>query len=470
MPDEIDYSSKVFTGRRAIYTSTRKITRHNVIKELYKALNVHQINRLEIEYLYNYYCGFQPIVSRKKEYRSDINNKVVVNRANEIVSFKVGYTFGKPLQYINRSSDEKNTPKINKLNDYMFLQRKKSKDKNLAEWFFICGTAYRITLPEKDGKTPFKTFTLDPKDTFVVYYSGLGTPSVMGVKYVTLDNNEILYSVYTEDTYFEIKGDRIIKEKPHLLGQIPIIEYPANMARLGSFEIVLPLLNSINTITSNRIDGIEQFIQALMVFEGVDIEKGDFEILKEEGGIKIPKGSTIKYLVQELNQTQTQTLVDDIYQTILTICGMPNRNGGSSTSDTGAAVIMRDGWSLAEARAQDTEDEFKESECQFLSLVLKIINETTDFDLDEAAVDVRFTRRNYENIAEKSQVLIAMLNNDKIHPQLAFTHSGMFVDSETAYTMSMKYYEEKKKEAQEALKSFTKKNVDDAKQQVNDDV
>ena len=45
-------------------------------------------------------------------------------------------------------------------------------------------------------------------------------------------------------------------------------------------------------------------------------------------------------------------------------------------------------------------------------------------------------------IQSKSQVLISMLQEPKIHPQLAFQHSGMFSDSESAYTMSMKYYEE----------------------------
>ncbi len=467
---EKETCEKVYTGRRAIYTNTRKITKQNVVKELYKAYAVHSVNRAEIEYLYNYYKGRQPILSREKDVRPEINNKIVVNRANEIVSFKVGYTFGKPLQYINRSGDDSNTPKINKLNDYMFLQRKKSQDKNLAEWFFICGTSYRMALPNKRGVSPFRTFVLDPRDTFVVYYSGLGTEEVMGVKYVTLENNEILFSVYTEDTYFEIKGDRVTKMERHALEQIPIIEYPANMARLGAFEIVLSLLDSINNIASNRIDGVEQFIQALMLFKGVDVEKEDYKNLKNEGAILVPEGAEIKYLIQELNQTQTQTLVDDIYQTILTICGMPNRNGGSSTSDTGSAVIMRDGWEMAEARAQDTEDEFKDSECKFLSLVLRIINGTTDLDLDETAVDVRFTRRNYENITEKAQVLTTMLGNDKIHPQLAFSHCGMFVDSETAYAMSMKYYEEKKKQAQEELEKFTQSKINSAKQQVNSDV
>jgi hypothetical protein len=59
-----------------------------------------------------------------------------------------------------------------------------------------------------------------------------------------------------------------------------------------------------------------------------------------------------------------------------------------------------------------------------------------------SAVDIRFTRRNYEDIQAKAQVLIQMLSNDKIHPKLAFTHCGMFTDSELAYNDSMKWYKD----------------------------
>jgi hypothetical protein len=44
-----------------------------------------------------------------------------------------------------------------------------------------------------------------------------------------------------------------------------------------------------------------------------------------------------------------------------------------------------------------------------------------------------------------------MLKNSKIHPLLAFEHSGMFTDPESAYTLSMKYYEEQKKEQVEVV-------------------
>jgi hypothetical protein len=144
---------------------------------------------------------------------------------------------------------------------------------------------------------------------------------------------------------------------------------------------------------------------------------------------------------------QTQTLVDYLYQTVLTICGMPNRNGGSSTSDTGSAVIMRDGWTLAESRAKDTELMFKESEQNVLKLVLRIIRDTQGLSDELYAIRLKdialqFTRRNYENIQSKAQVLTQMLGQGKIHPRLAFAHCGLFTDPEDAYRISEQYLKE----------------------------
>jgi hypothetical protein len=93
-------------GRRVITTDVAEINESNVLDELGKAINAHSFNKNEIEYLYNYYKGKQPILDRIKEIRPEINNKIVENRANEIVTFKVSYSFGKPIQYINRSCND----------------------------------------------------------------------------------------------------------------------------------------------------------------------------------------------------------------------------------------------------------------------------------------------------------------------------------------------------------------------------
>lgn len=446
----------VFFGRREIFTDCAEITASNVVEVLTKALKVHKQNKEEIDYLYNYYKGNQPVLKRTKQIRPEICNKIVENRANEIVSFKVGYLMGEPVQYVNRGESDGASDGIKRINEYVFAEDKAAKDKELADWFTICGLGYRMVLPDKmcgddPDESPFEIFTLDPRYTFVVKYSGLGNKVVMGVKYVAKDTDNVLYSVYTADRYFEILDDKIVKSEPNGLGEEPIIEYAANSARQGAFEIVLPLLDAINEVASNRLDGVEQFIQALMMFKGVDVEAGDFTAIRENGGIKVPLEGDVKYLVQELNQTETQTLKDDMYQTVLTIVGMPNRNGGTSTSDTGSAVIMRDGWSAAEARAKDTELMFKKSEKQFLRLAIKIANTLRHLNLKLSDIEIRFTRRNYENIQGKAQVLNMMLSNSKIHPQLAFAYCGMFADPELAYSMSEQYAAEQEAKLAEEL-------------------
>jgi len=73
-------------GRRMIKTSVSQITDENVVEVLLKALSIHSLNRSEIDYLWNYYRGNQPILHRVKEVRPEICNKIVENRANEIVS------------------------------------------------------------------------------------------------------------------------------------------------------------------------------------------------------------------------------------------------------------------------------------------------------------------------------------------------------------------------------------------------
>lgn len=441
-------------GRRIIYTDETYVTRKNVTDILQKAMPTHMQNRAEIDYLYQYYKGQQPILQRTKDVRPEINNKVVVNRANEIVSFKVGYLLGEPVQYVCRGDDEETANGVSMLNNYMLAEDKPVKDKELADWFHICGTSYRMVIPDKlasvdNDEAPFEIYTLDPRNTFVVYSSDFRHKPILGVTFVRMDDGKTIFDCYSENGFFKVTDTWAVLEESGTAMGIPIIEYPANAARLGAFEIVIPLLDSINRIESNRLDGVEQFIQALMLFHNVSIDKDTFSELKAEGALMFRdadnqmKGA-VSYLTEELNQSQTQTLVDDMYDTVLTICGMPNRNGGSSTSDTGSAVIMRDGWSSAEARAKDSEQMFKQAEKQFLKVALNLCDGIKNLTLKMSALEIRFTRRNYENISEKANVLVAMLNNDKIDPQLAFVHSGMFSDPQLAYKMSMEYYEQER--------------------------
>ena len=444
--------TRTMYGRRVITTDVTEITADNVVEVLKKAMDDHELNRAEIEYLWKYFKGDQPILRRTKTVRPEICNTIVETRANEIVSFKVGYLCGEPIQYVGRSNDAAVGESICTLNEYMFIVDKAALDREIVEWQMIAGTANRMVLDNEafdtdSDEAPFEMYTLDPRDSFVVYSTDVKRKRMMGVKYNTDEHGFKTYSVYTDAYCFIIEDEKVTKAVAHGLGMVPIVEYPANNARLGSFEIVLPLLDAINNIESNRMDGIEQFIQSFMKFINCDIDEEKFKALKDLGAIKIKSAdgqpADVDIVTSELDQSQTQVTKDDAYKAILSICGLPSMSDGStSDSSNNGAVILKNGWQGAETRAKDSELMFKRSEKEILKLVLKLCDGLADLKLKLKDIDMKFTRRNYDNIQSKSQVLATMLQQPKVHPLLAFTHCGMFSDPESAYSMSNKYYEE----------------------------
>ena len=133
--------------------------------------------------------------------------------------------------------------------------------------------------------------------------------------------------------------------------------------------------------------------------------------------------------------------MDYLYQQVLTICGMPTTTkGGSSTSDTGAAVFLRDGWSQCEARARDTELLFKKSEKEFLRLVLTIIRTSKEFNLSLAEIECKFTRRQHDNLLVKSQALLQLLEAG-FEPSLAIATVGLVNDPMDVAKQSELYLE-----------------------------
>lgn len=448
----------ILHGRQEILTAVDTIDRSNLLRVLGDSIAVHTVNASAVSYLWDYYRGIQPILQRVKEIRPEICNKIVENHANEIVQFTSGYFLGEPITYIRRGDREGASRWIDELNSYMFFEDKASHDKSLATWMAICGVAYRMILPDKrwiqtgvalpEDESPFEIDTLDPRTAFVVYHSGFGHRRMMGVQIVTRETSpgtvEIRYCGYTPTHYFEVVNGTIEKWERHLLPDIPIFEYDLNIARMGAFEPALPLLDALNVLASNRVDGVEQFVQSFLKFVNCEIEPETVEKLKSLGAVAIKSWNgnpaDVSMVSSELNQQQTQTLVDYIYDQILVICGMPTtKKGGTSTSDTGSAVLLRDGWQQAEARARDSEMLFKKSEKEFLKSALGIIREKVlDFDLSLAEVEYKFTRRQHDNLQSKTQALTGMLQAG-LSPEVAIATCGLFNDPMDVCTQSAEY-------------------------------
>lgn len=445
-------------GRTIIYTDADEINSSNIADVLEEATETHDSNSTEIDYLWNYYKGDQPILERTKDFNDNILNKIVQNRAYEITNFKTGYLLSAPLQYTAQHSDtitdetqdEETDKDIVKLSNWMHEANKQESDAYVANWQSICGTAFRMLLPKEDRlddtEPPFDIYDLDPRATFVVYSSKLGHKPMLGVTYITLSDDSHIYYCYTATEFFAVDDDGNITEHgSHIMNGVPIIEYPANDERMGDFEVVTPLLDAINDVQSDRVDATEMFVQAILVMKGFDVENADtaefMTELKENGGLFLPADGDAKYVSQEMNQAQTQELVDDLNDKVLQIVGMPNRNGGSSTSDTGAAVILRDGWSAAESRAVKREIIFRSAERRFLRLAVIVCNAIGGTNLAVHNIGIQFPRRNYTNDSANVSNLVTMLSSDWVRPEFAYEHSNLTPDPHREWLLAKKWHD-----------------------------
>lgn len=465
-PDIID----AMFGRRKIYTTTEEITRDNVISEVNAAMGVHCFNMIEEEFLYWYRRGMQPILNRTKQVRPEINNKVVENHAAEIVAFKNGYFLTQPAFYIARKEDAETNEKVKRLNEYLYLSGKQQADNQVVDWFHTVGLGNVYIRGNDDPDVPFKAYAVDPRQSFVVYDRKPGNEPVMGVNVVITGkgqeaNAEAIFDVFTKNRIFKLRGGmtgrvstgvpvngtaiEVIDEQENPLGEIPIIEYQYENNRMAAFEATIPLQMAICEAQSNRLDGIDQFIQSLMVFYNCQLGEDSNgnpitpQYIRDYGAIFLKSigqdKADLKILAEQLDQSQTQVLIDNLYQQILTISGMPSTTkGGTSTSDTGAAVLYRDGWYQADTYARCTEDLFHTSNRYFDRVMLKILRANTDLDLSLADFELQFVRNETANLLVKTQAAMNMKELG-FSPELAFAKSGVSNDPVADVENSRKY-------------------------------
>ena len=451
-------------GRKQIFCDKTNIDKTNILEVLSDAYFIHEQNRAEMLYLFEYVKGRQPILDREKQIRPEINEKIVDNMASEILEFKLGYEFGSPISYVQRArkdiksrnalfsffkklftSDEskKEDLRVSAINEMMVEECKAAKDLQLAKDVKTCGVGYRLILPKKikTGVSVFDLLVLNPMNTFVVYSNDAYREPILGVSYFPHRDGSITFGCYTKTSYFKIemgitKGfEDWFEEKPNTVGMVPIIEYINDYDRMGCFERVIPLMDALNTIDSDRVNDIAQHVQNILWGDNVALDTEQYKKLREDGMIltKSEQGrtATLKYLESVLNQSENQTLVDYVKQQILDITNTPSRSELSGGS-TGSATNMSTGWMAAETDAKEKEQIWSASERRETAVILKIIKDSNEVDADIAElnlsdIEIKFSRSRTYDLATKCNSLSALIRIG-IDPLRAIEVVGLFTD------------------------------------------
>lgn len=454
------------SGRRKIFVDVEEINENNIEKVVSDVLKIHSDNALEAKYLMDYERGITPIHKREKEGRSDIDYRINENHAAEIKTFKVGYVFSSPITLVQRAVEDgydsgEDDKRIAKLNEMLFEEKKSAKDKQLAEDFSICGVGYRMALPKDkgdDGVAPFDILPLNPLTTCVAYSNDVYQRRVLGVSYVVKADGTLKIGAYTDTQYFELEGSnlggslKLKKSDTNGIGIVPIVEYRADEQRMGCFEKVIDLLDALCILTSDRVNGLSQFVQNILWADNVEVSEEQKEKVRQGGWLFTKSDSmtkaTIQYITQQLDQTSAQSLVDWIYEQILQITGTPAR-GKSTGGNTGQAIVLSNGWTIAETAAKNTEIVFKDSEFEFLKVILKILEKDKRVDAEMKTlrlsdIDIKFSRNKTDSLLVKVQALQQMIDTG-VDPLTSFKTVDLFSDPQQVFVDSRPYIEEKRK-------------------------
>ena len=453
----------VFAGRRKIFSDIIDINAGNIEKVVSETLKIHLDNAAEIKYLMDYERGITPIRNREKKGREDVNYKINENHAAEIKTFKVGYVFSSPITLTQRAQEEGNSDdkRVAALNEFLFEQGKAQKDKKLAEDFTTCGVGYRMALPKKfddGGASPFDIIILLPTNTYVVYSNDVYQRPILGVSYVIKADGKRVIGAYSDTEYFELEGSgigggvKLVKSEKNGIGIVPIVEYRADDQRMGCFERVLDLLDGLDILTSDRVNGVAQFVNNILWADNVQaseeqqaaVKAGSWLFTKSDSNTK----ATVQFLNQQLDQSNAQALVDWTYDQILQITGTPAREK-SSGGNTGQAIVLSNGWQIAETAAKNTEVVFKDSEYRFLNVILKILQADKNVPkemktLKLSDIEIKFSRSNTDSLLVKVQALQGLLDAG-IEPLTAIKTSSLFSDPQQVWVDSEPYIEEKRK-------------------------
>lgn len=484
-------AAKILLGRKKLYSSlTLEQLNGNNAAELIRQdlenniLPMHLKNAVDIQFLMDYYKGYHPdIMNRVKDVRPDINNKVPINYAKQFTRDIVSYTFGKPLDYVNRDGSERDSTQ--KLAHILDAENKNLTDVQITTDLSNFGIAHRgvyVDESKKNGSS-IQLLKLDSRHTAVVHspdprigplycFSFVWTePSPTGVA----PDKPTIYTVNTKThqfvyeapgdigplniTHLELQADKTVEIGFN--GELPIIEYINNDVRMGDWESEIALMDALDLLTSDSLNDVEAYVNSILVALGFELDADSYEALEEYKTLNIadiPPGvqPMVKYIAEQLDAQSVDNLREWLEATLRIIVGVPDRKSkGGGGADTGNAVFLRDGWQDIDLVAAAKEQFFIESDKNALTVVLYILQTFDGFDkeLNIEDIEIKFSRTKQANLQAKAQAYSTLVGASfPIAPADALEMADLTNSTEDVI-MRSKDFQDEQRQAQLDLES-----------------
>ena len=307
----------------------------NIKKELVvKLIREHEKQLPRFKKLKKYYLGEHDILSKQRS-KNKPNYKPVCNHAKDIADTSTGYFMGNTISYSNSEDTD-----IDELLIAFDNAEVDESDHDNALDMAIYGVAYEYVYA-RENENILDIKSLEVENTFIVYDDSIEQQPLFGVYYFKRKENkadtetyqavimtkQFVYSIVLEGNEKGVISDKPI---PHNMGDIPIIEYKNNKYLIGDFEQQIGLIDSYNSLTANRINDKEQFIDSILVLYGARLGDDEEESIKaleslaEHKLLELHPEARAEYLSKTLNENEVETLRNAVKQDIYTFSHIPN--------------------------------------------------------------------------------------------------------------------------------------------------
>ena len=307
----------------------------NIKKELVvKLIREHEKQIPRFKKLKKYYLGEHDILSKQRA-KNKPNYKPVCNHAKDIADTSTGYFMGNTISYSNSEDTD-----IDELLIAFDNAEVDESDHDNALDMAIYGVAYEYVYA-RENENILYIKSLEVENTFIVYDDSIEQQPLFGVYYFKRKENKadtetyqavIMTKQFVYSIVLEGKEKGVISDKPvpHNMGDIPIIEYKNNKYSIGDFEQQIGLIDSYNSLTANRINDKEQFIDSILVLYGARLGDDEEESIKameslaEHKLLELHPEARAEYLSKTLNENEVETLRNAVKQDIYTFSHIPN--------------------------------------------------------------------------------------------------------------------------------------------------
>lgn len=467
-----------------------ELTLENITEYLQSVYSAFEENSTKISDNYNFYKGEHSVLQKKRRYEDDeINNAQVVNQYIWfMVNFKCGYAYGRPLEFARKEPDESQVmPTFNKyLSEINFA----GLTTNLAEWVYATGVAYAYTQPykseDKNNIPPFKCYHIESNRCTKVYSSYIGNEPLFDMivtpinKYIngSITQYNIL-SIYTKNQYWEFEYtispqtlNKIpVKSGINNSGMLPLTEFFVNKDHIGISESCRALQDAIDSIDSDSVDNINDFVNQMLVLKNNSLGKTNEEkqenlrAAKKNGVIELfdenkDIQADIKSLVLALNYSDVNVIKNQLKSDMFGCWGVPLPSVGVSSGNiTKSGSEITNGWNNSYACILKENNNMLIGLRSLISQFLIICDKMPDRKLNGLKIgdlEIKYNIARSDNLQAKTQSYTYLVENN-VPPEIALSICELTSDPQSVGKRIEEYAAKKRKiEQEEKQKEYSR--------------